>query len=189
MSTPTITREPAPVAAAPERVAANRPRRLSPRARKLALTAHIVTSVGWLGIVVAMLVLGVTAATAADPAVIRAGFTLMDLFGSRIFPPAALASLATGIILSLGTKWGLLRYRWVVVKLVLTFAVIATGTQLTGRLLDQATTASAAGVRSVPGGVAAALIAGSVMHLLLLGAATAISVYKPWGRTRRGSPL
>lgn len=174
-----------PVTARTARAGSRRPRRLSARTRRLALTAHILTSVGWLGIVVAMLVLGIAAASTADAGIARAGYDLMELFGRRIFPPAALGAAASGVVLSLGTKWGLVRHRWVVTKLVLTIGVIVTGTQLTGRLLEQATSASTTDV-ALPGGVARGLIVGSMMHLLMLAAATAISVYKPWGRTRRG---
>ena len=43
-----------------------RKRRLTPRTRKLVLAAHVIVSVGWLGIVAAMLVLAITAATTQD---------------------------------------------------------------------------------------------------------------------------
>jgi len=39
---------------------------IGPGLRRLALTAHLATSVGWIGAVVAYLALGVSAATAQD---------------------------------------------------------------------------------------------------------------------------
>ena len=34
-------------------------------------------------------------------------------------PPLSLGVLATGLLLGLGTRWGLVRYWWVLVKLIL----------------------------------------------------------------------
>ena len=50
-----------------------------------------------------------------------------------------MASLATGVVQSLGTKWGLFRYWWVVVKLVITVIaviVLLLYTQTLGALAD-----------------------------------------------------
>ena len=40
---------------------------LTPRLRKLALTAHVTASVGWLGAIIAFLALGVAGLTSQDP--------------------------------------------------------------------------------------------------------------------------
>jgi hypothetical protein len=49
--------------------------RLSPRMRKVLLAAHVMTSVGWLGVVLAKLVLALAAATAAAPETVYKRFT------------------------------------------------------------------------------------------------------------------
>jgi len=82
--------------------------RMPQRLRKLVLTVHIVTSVGWLGLVLAMLVLGIIAATTRDVGTLKAAYVFMEAFANVIFPPAAVGTLLSGIILSAGTKWGLL---------------------------------------------------------------------------------
>jgi len=43
--------------------------------------------------------------------------------GSSLAP---ILTLMTGVVLGLGTKWGVFNYTWVVTKLVLTVAVPAT---------------------------------------------------------------
>jgi hypothetical protein len=45
---------------------------LPPRLRKLALTAHVTASVGWLGAIMAFLTLSVTGLTSQDPQTVRA---------------------------------------------------------------------------------------------------------------------
>ena len=95
---------------------------LAPTARKVALTAHIVASVGWLGAVVAFLVLAGAAVTSPDVELARGLYPAMDVLGRLALVPLSLLALATGLLQSLGTSWGLLRYWWVVVKLVITLA-------------------------------------------------------------------
>src|SRR5690242_16765732 len=98
-------------------------RRLSPRVYKAVLTAHIVASGAWLGVFVGKLALGIAAVAASDPAVAGARYDAMNVL-TPAFPVTAIGTIVTGVLLSLGTKWGLLRHYWVATKLVLTFAVI-----------------------------------------------------------------
>lgn len=169
-------------AAMSESPTAERKRRLPPRLRKLVLAAHIIVSVGWLGIVVVMLVLSITAATTQDAGMSEATYALIgDVSDTLVAPPPAsfsIAALLTGIVLSLGTKWGLFKHYWILAKLLLTVAVILSGIFLVDRWIQQA------GADPSSGSAPVLLICASVAHLLMLGAATAISVYKPWGKTR-----
>jgi hypothetical protein len=55
----------------------------------------------------------------------RAAYISMDLTTWFVIVPLALASLLTGVASSLGTGWGLFRYYWVLVKLLITpFATV-----------------------------------------------------------------
>jgi hypothetical protein len=88
--------------------------RLSPRSRKLVLAGHAVVSVGWLGVVAAMLVLEIAAAAAQEAGMAESAYALIgDVSSTLVVPPPAsfsIAALLTGIVLSLGTKWGLLEH-------------------------------------------------------------------------------
>ena len=147
------------------------------------LAAHVVVSVGWLGVVAAMLVLEIAAATAQEAGTAESAYALIgDVSSTLVAPPPAsfsIAALLTGIVLSLGTRWGLFEHYWILAKLLLTLAVIFSGIFLVDRWIQQAS--------ARPEGPASMLlIYTSVAHLLMLGAATVISVYKPWGKTKRG---
>jgi hypothetical protein len=160
-------------------------RRVSPAAYRLLLTGHIMVSGAWLGLVVAKLALTVSAVRAGEVDVASALYRAAEAV-NILFPAAAIATIVTGVVLSLGTKWGLLRHYWVATKLLLTVGVIATGVQLSDRLFQQAVASpsvSPSGEITVLGVAPTLLIALSMTHLLMLGAATVISVYKPWGRT------
>lgn len=160
---------------------------LSGRPRKFVRATHITVSAGWLGLVVAMLTLGISAATASHPAFVLACYAMMERIGGAVIPFFAVATLLTGIVLSVATPWQLFQYWWIVVKLVLAMAVIVTSVALTGnwvqRAVVHAAEASRVGVNA--GSPAWLVIAGSAVHLLFLWAATTISVDKPWGKIKR----
>jgi hypothetical protein len=161
---------------------------MTPRMRRLALTAHVTASVGWLGAVAAVLALAVAGVSSQDPQTVRAAYLAMDLTGWFVLVPLALASLLTGLVQSLGTRWGLFRHYWVLAKLainLLATVVLVMYTQTLSSLADVAARApfssgDLSGLRS-PSPV---LHAGAALLLLL--AATALAVYKPRGMTRYG---
>jgi hypothetical protein len=97
---------------------------MTPGIRKFALTAHVTSSVGWLGAVVAYLALALTALTSADDRMVRAAYLLMDLVGWLVIIPCSFAALFTGLVQSLGTEWGLLRHYWIAATFVLTIGAI-----------------------------------------------------------------
>jgi hypothetical protein len=156
------------------------------RARKLALTAHVAVSVGWLGAVTGVLALAIAGLASDDPQTVRAAYIAMDLSGWLVLVPLAVASLVTGVVQSLGTKWGLLRYYWVVAKLVINLVatvVLLMYTQTLDHLAGVAAETSGPdlGVLQTPSVV---LHAGAALALLLV--ATTLAVFKPRGMTRYG---
>lgn len=99
-----------------------------------------------------------------------------------------MGTLVTGVLLSVGTSWGLVRHYWVVVKFVLTVALVASGILVLNRSLQEV----AVRVSEVPlstltsadvGALRFQIIASVSVALLLLIMATTLSVYKPWGGT------
>src|SRR5882672_9318044 len=92
---------------------------MTPRLRKFALTAHVTSSVGWLGAVAGVLALAVAGLTSQDVQKVRAAYLAMEMIGRFVLVPLALASLLTGLVQSLGTTWGLCRHYWVLFKLLI----------------------------------------------------------------------
>src|SRR5436853_6235078 len=93
---------------------------LSQGARKLALTSHVTTSVGWLGAVAAFLALSIVGLRSTAPETVRAAYVAMNVIGLFVVVPLSLAAVVTGIVQALGSSWGLFRHYWIVVKLALT---------------------------------------------------------------------
>jgi hypothetical protein len=160
---------------------------MTPRRRKLALTAHVTASVGWLGAVAVFLALAVAGLTGQDAQTARSAYVAMELSGWYVIVPLAFASLLTGVLSAVGSTWGLLRYYWVTVKLLITvLATIAllVHMQPIGHIADVA--AGADWSQTELHGLRVQLVLQSGAALLALLVATALSVYKPQGRTRYG---
>lgn len=155
-----------------------------PPVRKLALTVHVTSSVGWLGAVLVALALAVVVASSSDRRLVQASYLVLDRVGWWVLVPLAIASLASGVLQSLISPWGLVRHWWVVVKLALT--AIATGVLLlyTGTLGRLAAAAQASD-ESVVLRSSSPLVHTAGALVVLLGAVV-LSVYKPRGLTRYG---
>jgi hypothetical protein len=93
--------------------------------RKLGLTAHVVTSVGWLGAVGAFLAVAVAGFRTHDDDIARSAYVSMQLTAWWVIAPLSVLSFVTGLVQALSTPWGLFRHYWVVVKLLINLA--ATG--------------------------------------------------------------
>ncbi|WP_228044140.1 hypothetical protein [Streptomyces ferrugineus] len=155
--------------------------------RKVALTAHIASSVGWLGSVAAFLALAVVGLTGEDAQRVRGAYLAMQVTGWYVIVPLAFASLLTGLVQSLGTTWGLLRHYWVLVKLGLT-AVATVLLLVHMRVVDHV--AETAAQMDLSGsqldGMRTQLVFDAAAGVAVLLTATALSVYKPRGITRYG---
>ena len=160
---------------------------MTPGLRKLALTAHVTSSVGWLGAVAGFLALAVSGLTSQDAQMVRAAYLAMELTGWLVIVPLSLASLLTGLVQALGTVWGLFRHYWVVAKLLITVLatiVLLVHMQPIGHIADAVARATLAGGELRGLRIQLVVDAGAALAVLLV--ATALSVYKPRGMTRYG---
>ncbi len=160
---------------------------MTPRLRKFALTAHVTASVGWLGAVAGFLALAIAGLTSKDAQMVRAAYLGMELTAWFVIVPLSLASPLTGLVMSLGTTWGLFRHYWVLIKLLIT--VLATllllvHMQPVGHLarVVAETTLS----KGELGGLRVQLVADAGAAAVALLVATVLSVYKPRGMTPYG---
>jgi hypothetical protein len=161
---------------------------MPPGLRKFALIVHVTASVGWIGAVVAFLALVVAAMTSQDAQMLRAAWIAMELTGSFAIVPLALTSLLTGIVMSLGTKWGLFRHYWVLFSLALT--ILATVVLLGNMQTVSFFAGVAAEMDSADVGGLRDALQGELLHagvgLLVLLVIQVLNVYKPRGLTSYG---
>jgi hypothetical protein len=158
---------------------------MPPRVRKLALTAHVTSSVGWVGAVLAFLALAIVGLRNEDPQTVRGAYLVMEPAAWLVLLPLAVASLITGVVQGLGTTWGLFRHYWVLFKLLITaFATFVL-------LIYMETFRVMARVAADPSADLALVRNPSprfhaVLALLVLLVATVLAIYKPRGLTPYG---
>ncbi|MFB9236047.1 hypothetical protein ACFFWC_10890 [Plantactinospora siamensis] len=153
--------------------------RVPPRIRKTLLTAHVATSVGWLGVDLALLTLGIAGLAGADRDVV---YPAAALLATLLFAPLSGAVWLIGVLNALLTPWGLVRHRWVVVKLLITSAMLGLVLfVLLPAVRGLGELGGAAPMRSRIDLVVPPSVSSSLLIFM-----TAVSSFKPWGRTRRG---
>lgn len=158
-------------------------RRLSGRARKSFLVLHILSGAAWFGIDLALGTLVVTALVTEQPRTAGTAVAALELFAIWPMFGASLVCLASGAVLGLGSKYGLLRYWWVAVKLainvlmsILIVAALRPGIEEAAGLADRLLAGDA--TAEVPAG----LLFPVVVAPSLLLTAYLLSVFKPGGR-------
>ncbi len=160
---------------------------MPPGFRKLALTAHITSSIGWVGAVAVFLVLAITGLRSQEVQLVRAVYLAMDVTTWFVIVPLAFAALLTGVASSLGTNWGLFRYYWVVVKLLITILsaiILLVHTQPIRLLAGVAATTTL--FRADLYRLQVLMVIASGAGLLALLVVTVLPVYKPRGLTGYG---
>ena len=138
--------------------------RLTQRVRLLVVTIHVITSVGMFGVTVALVTFQVAVGQLQASSKPN---QILDLVSVRVLTPMAVTALGTGVVLAVGSPWGLLRWRWIIAKLQISAMLSVVGLANLVGLLDPVT-----------------VLVARVCALVALVVMVAVSMAKPWGRAR-----
>lgn len=162
---------------------------MSASVRRFALTAHVTTSVAWMGAVACFLALAIVGLTSPRPLEVQAAYVAMELICWAVIVPLSLLSPATGIAQALWTPWGVVKHYWVLVKLLVTLPCTAI---LLLHMLPTTRLAAAAFQGELVGtamhDLRVQLIADSAVAVAALLFTTILAIYKPRGATGNGEP-
>src|ERR687889_1413 len=163
-----------------------RPWRLGARTRKGVLVVHIVSAGVWIGIDVVMAIVIFTALLTNDHNTRALCYRALELFAVWPLLTTGLVCLASGVVLGLGTKYGLVRYWWVAIKLVLNIVLSA----LVLVALRPVVTEAAEQGRRFAAGEPASLAVGDLIFPPIVSPtalliAFVLAVFRPWGRIRK----
>jgi hypothetical protein len=148
--------------------------------RKLLLSVHVGTTVSVLGADLALLTLVVSGLLGSEP---RSVYPAAQVVGANLVAPLAVGALGTGLLLGLLTPWGLLRYWWVTIKLVIT--AVLTGAVLFVLLPSLGRAAnSAAAAEPFTDPQRVPLVVAPALASTLLVLALTLAVFKPGWRLR-----
>jgi hypothetical protein len=163
--------------------------RLGRNARRTLLVLHVACGVGWMGADVVLAVLMLAGWFSGDGPTVAAAYTAARLVIPPVVPVLAGGMLVTGVLLGLGTRYGLVQWWWVFVKLVIgvVLTVLVFVLLLPGALdLPTGLTGSADEIREQVGREGRHLLFPPLVSFVALAFSLVVSVFKPWGRTRRG---
>jgi hypothetical protein len=150
--------------------------RLAKQQRKGFLVLHIVSAGVWVGMEIVMGILVFIAFS--DAGLALACYQALAQFAVWPLLTTGVLCLLSGVVLGLGSKYGLVRYWWVTVKLILNVALCV----LILVALRPGVLAAAAG-----GPADRAMIFAPITSTIILIFATVLAVFKPWGRVRQGA--
>jgi hypothetical protein len=128
-----------------------------------------------------------TGLTTNDGATAASVYTAVGIFVPIAVPILSIGVLASGLLLGWGSKWGVLRYWWVLVKFVLStvmvFLVIFALVPEVNNLGTPDATMSGDAVRASLGDAPSSLMFPPIVSFTMLAISAILSVFKPWKRT------
>lgn len=160
---------------------------LAPSARRFVIVCHVLASAGWAGAVAVFLVLAITGILDGEALTLRAVYVAMDLATAWIIVPLSFAAPLSGLVLGLGTRWGLLRHYWVAIKLLMTLPSTGFLLMHTGPMGAAARFAAAGPLPQEAAALRLQLVVDAGAALAVLVVVTCLAIYKPAGVTPLGA--
>ncbi|MDR6549988.1 hypothetical protein [Paenibacillus qinlingensis] len=157
--------------------------------KKWLLSLHIVFSAIMLGTSVTFLILSITAVSTQDSVLVLACYKAMHVLSGSSVRASLIGTVVTGVLLSVRTHWGLVKYNWIIVKEILTLIAIVLGPfGMYVWTLKGITLLTDVGIEGVNQGAYVTntvyLFIGIGLQLLSLLAMFVLSVFKPWGKRK-----
>ncbi|CAG7657543.1 hypothetical protein ACFQI7_35100 [Paenibacillus allorhizosphaerae] len=101
--------------------------KLSMKQKNILVVLHVISVAAWFGATLCMLLLLLYVKKAENGEQLYYILESMHILDDNLIKYPALLTLFTGVLLSLWTHWGIAKYYWVVVKLILTIVTILLG--------------------------------------------------------------
>jgi uncharacterized membrane protein len=156
--------------------------------RRWLLSAHLLFVAAWLGSGFCALVFNITALFTTDPHLLNTVSVFTSTLDTTVTRFGAGGTLITGVLLSVLTQWGLLRFYWIGAKEIL-FVLCVTIDLIALRWNEQLISLSAAqGLQALSNPVyltnRTLLFMGILLRIIVLAGIIVISIFKPWGQRK-----
>lgn len=165
-------------------------KQLSRSRQKLLKTIHLISAALWMTGVVIMSLLPVISKGIATGDALYMYDRIYHFIDMKVVTPAAVSTLATGLVYSIFTGWGFFRHGWLIYKWAITLLLICAGTFYLGPMVTKMLHISDAERMAAlknpyyRQGLAIGLWA-AVANAVLLISAVVVSVYKPLKNIRK----
>jgi hypothetical protein len=161
--------------------------KLGVKQRRWLLTFHVLFAAIMFGVAIVFLILSLTAANTTDEGVLKACYIGMHVLAGSTVQGSTIATLVTGILLSVLTQWGLFKFYWMIAKEGLTLVSILLGpVGMYYWTLKAVTLTNAEGLGALQDPAfhvnSNQLWIGIFLQILSIAAMFVLSVFKPWGQ-------
>lgn len=151
---------------------------------KVLKAIHLLSAIGWTGAGICMLILLFNPPLGnADRMYMYS--RVLKILDDYVIIPSANGIIITGILYGIFTKWGFFRYRWLIVKWIITIFMLVSGTFIMGPCINENARhiSDLSYYTSTESNMAVNIITslqwGIVQNILLL-LVLILSVFKPW---------
>lgn len=150
---------------------------------------HLFFICAWLGAGLSVLVLGLIQGNFTNGDEIYAVNAASTFIDEYLIIPSAVATLVTGIVYSIFTRWGFFKHKWITFKYIVVVAQILFGALFLGSWSNTVTEIvdierGAALQNSVYLHSSEMLLYWGAAQMTLLVVVIFISIYKPWGKRK-----
>lgn len=166
-------------------------KKLSPQGVKILKMFHLFFAILWIGGGLALVILFFSVNPAnGDELYMKS--RIVQIIDDYLIIPGAMASLLIGIIYGIWTNWGFFKYKWIIVKWIMTVLQILFGTFVLGPWVNEnveiASTLRDAAMddATLLHNVKMSQIWGTVQVAILVITFIVISVQKPWKPKKKG---
>lgn len=161
--------------------------KLSINQKNWLLSVHIVFATLWTGTVLSMFLIALRNKDTANPDILYALNSAINLLDDFVVIPSAIGSVVTATFLCWQTNYGFTKFYWVIAKWILTVALMVFGTFWLFPWANAATDISiTAGLQAFQNPIyrfdARGVLLGTLIQVLFLLVIIGISAIKPWGR-------
>ncbi|PFH92690.1 hypothetical protein [Bacillus sp. AFS088145] len=158
--------------------------------KNILVSVHVLAVCAWFGGTLSLIILGLYLKNAQNSEQLIYTLSSMHIIDENLLKYPALATLVTGILLSVWTQWGLVKHYWVVIKLVLTVLIILIGIFLINDWFAYLVkTAEGLGVSALNQNkfesTWLSIIITGIFNLSCLAFMTFITYFKPFGKIKR----
>lgn len=158
--------------------------------KNILVSIHVLAVCAWFGGTLSLILLGFYLKNAQNSEQLIYSLSSMHIIDENLLKYPALATLITGILLSIWTQWGLVKYYWVVIKLVLTIFVIFLGIFFLNDWFSYLVkTAEQIGISALDESTFKStwlsIIITGVFNLSCLAFMTFITYFKPFGKIKK----
>lgn len=162
-------------------------KKLSVKGTRWLKIIHLVFAGMWIGGALSMLVVMLFGTYDSSGGAMEASSVALKRIDDFVVIPGAIGLLLTGLVYSVWTNWGFVKFRWIITKWILTVAMVLFGTFVMGpRVNDNVFSMEQLHLYVVDNAQYFANVSNNKIFASIQLAAMlfifAISVLKPWGR-------